>query len=182
MQADSSIDFNFFRKFNLNKFNCFSPFGLNQLLSTAKVQGLLPGRSGSQSQSASQRRGNASEMNEFDVSVSLYIYMHFFPSIFFLYLSKQLNISLTSFLLVVSLFGSIFKFLFGLIIYRPLLFLSLFLRFIHLFIIYLFDVFLRLLLLKKKIDGGRLLSEAKSSNRSATAGFHRNNTRKSPFF
>ena len=100
-------------------------------------------------------------MNEFDVSVSLYIYMHFFPlDILSLSLQTVKYFCLTSFLLVVSslFFGSIFKFLFGLIIsslYSCVLF------------VYLLFIFFRriFLLLKKKIDGGRLLSEAESKRR-----------------
>ena len=139
----------------------FSIWTESAFVNRRRFKGFLPGRSASQSQSASQRRGNASEMNEFDVSVSLYIYMHFFPlDILSLSLQTVKYFCLTSFLLVVSslFFGSIFKFLFGLIIsslYSCVLF------------VYLLFIFFRriFLLLKKKIDGGRLLSEAESKRR-----------------
>ena len=147
----------------------FSIWTESAFVNRRRFKGFLPGRSASQSQSASPRRGNASEMNEFDVSVSLYIYMHFFPlDILSLSLQTVKYFCLTSFLLVVSslFFGSIFKFLFGLIIsslYSCVLF------------VYLLFIFFRriFLLLKKKNRWG---APVVRSRKQATAGFHPNNT------
>ena len=146
----------------------FSIWTESAFVNRRRFKGFLPGRSASQSQSASQRRGNASEMNEFDVSVSLYIYMHFFPlDILSLSLQTVKYFCLTSFLLVVSslFFGSIFKFLFGLIIS------SLYSCVLFVYLLFIFSTYF-----PPSEKKNRWGAPVVRSRKQATAGFHPNNT------